>query len=161
MNDVAIHISFILYNKSVWEVILPLPFYMKKLSLGKKITSPRRQASKWKIQGMDPDLLIQHSVPTACHRGAVRVLRSYSNFSARTPRQDLEWQSGQSGSLFRTGIMSCFPLSHGAGVWTFIMNGEEEEGSGRPEAPVGVSASSQMNGFGLIIVILTMGSIRR
>lgn len=33
MSNTGIHISFILHNKAVWEEILSVPFYMKKLSL--------------------------------------------------------------------------------------------------------------------------------
>lgn len=33
MNDADSHISFILHSEVVWEVIVSLPFYVKKLSL--------------------------------------------------------------------------------------------------------------------------------
>lgn len=97
-------------------------------------------AGKCQSWDMNPDLLTQNSVRTACPRAAVRALRVQSYFQAGTHKQGLQRKPGQSGSLFQDRDPVLFPSVSAVDIgktrhewWV-----KEGNGSGTPEVPSGM-----------------------
>lgn len=88
---------------------------------------------------MNPDLLTQNSVHTACPRAAVRALRVSSYFQAGTREQGLQQEPGRSGSLFQGRDPALFSSVSGADIWKtrHEWRVKVENGSGTPEVPSG------------------------